>query len=136
MLWGDIQKKHWPKIMGYHYHRPHILMQNQMGSFIYYVRKIFRKTNTSYPLNMHTYACVSVVICTRTSEYQWVKYVSFSENFSNVINEWSPCAFIYPLLLRLIVKMQNICNLIGQTSMHISDIFDCYTAYVKCISEI
>ena len=48
------------------------------GSFIYYVHKIFQKTNISYPL-----------IRTRTSAYQGVRNVSFSENFANVLNEWS-----------------------------------------------
>ena len=37
---------------------------------IYYVCKIFRKTNISYPL-----------ICTRSCTYQWVRNISFSENF-------------------------------------------------------
>ena len=45
---------------------------------IYYVRKIFRKTNISYPL-----------IRTRTCTYQGVRNVSFSENFAYVVNEWS-----------------------------------------------
>ena len=49
------------------------------GSFIYYVRKIFRNTNISYHL-----------IRTRTCAYQGVRNVSFSENFANVTNEWSP----------------------------------------------
>ena len=31
--------------------------------------------------------------------------------------------------------MQYICNVIGQTSVHIS-IFDSYNAYIKCISEV
>ena len=48
------------------------------GSFIYYVRKIFRKTNISYPL-----------IRTRTCEYQGVRNVSFSENFAYLLNGWT-----------------------------------------------
>ena len=45
------------------------------GLFIQYVRKIFRKTNISYPL-----------IRTRTCAYQWVRNVSFSENLAYVLN--------------------------------------------------
>ena len=41
-----------------------------------YVRKIFRKTNISYPL-IHTRACA----------YQGVRNVSFSENFAYVLHE-------------------------------------------------
>ena len=37
------------------------------GSFIYYVRKILRKSNMSYP---------------------GVRNVSFSENFADTLNEW------------------------------------------------
>ena len=48
-----------------------------LGLFNYYVRKIFRKTNIFYPL-----------IPTRACAYQWVKNISFSDNFANVINEW------------------------------------------------
>ena len=44
--------------------------------FIYYVGKIFRKTNISYPL-MRLRSCT----------YQGVGNVSFPENFANVINE-------------------------------------------------
>ena len=40
------------------------------GSFSYYVRKIFRKSNISYPL-----------IRLRTGVYQGVKIVNSSENF-------------------------------------------------------
>ena len=48
------------------------------GSFIYCFRKIFRKTNISYPpIRTHMYA------------YQGVRNISFSENFANVLNEWS-----------------------------------------------
>ena len=49
-----------------------------MRSFIYYVRKIFRKTNI-----------INTLIHTRTCAYQWVRNVSLSENFANVTNEWS-----------------------------------------------
>ena len=39
-------------------------------------------------------------------------------------------------LLLLIVKMQNICNLIGWNSVHISDIFNCYRANtMKCETQ-
>ena len=47
------------------------LVKASLGSFIKYVRKIFRKTNISIPL-----------IGTRTSAYQGVKNVSFTENFA------------------------------------------------------
>ena len=50
----------------------------QEGSFVYYIHKIFRKTNISYPL-LRTWTCL----------YQGVKNVSFSENFANVINKLS-----------------------------------------------
>ena len=45
------------------------------GSFIYYVRKNFWKTNIPYPL-----------FRTRLCAYQGVRNVSFSENSANVIN--------------------------------------------------
>ena len=45
------------------------------GSSIYYLRKIFRKTN------------IYLLICKRVSAYQEVN-VSFSENFVNVLNGW------------------------------------------------
>ena len=48
-----------------------------MGSLIYYVRNIFRKTNISDPL-----------IRTRTCVYQGVKNVSFWEKLAYLINEW------------------------------------------------
>ena len=48
------------------------------GSSIEYARKIFRKTNISYPL-----------IRTRTCAYQGVRNVSFSENFAYVLNAWA-----------------------------------------------
>ena len=47
-------------------------------SFIYYVCRMFRKTNISYPL-----------IHTRMWAYQMVRTVSFSENFAYILNEWS-----------------------------------------------
>ena len=47
------------------------------GSFIKYVRKIFRRTNISNPL-----------IRTRTCAYQGVRNVSFSKNFEYVPNGW------------------------------------------------
>ena len=47
------------------------------GPSIKYVRKIFRKTNISNPL-----------IRTRTCAYQGVRNISFSENFSYVLNGW------------------------------------------------
>ena len=53
------------------------ILPKSLGSFISYVRKIFRKTNLSYPL-------VRTPVCA----YQEVRNVSFSENFANVINEW------------------------------------------------
>ena len=48
------------------------------GSFIYYVRDFFRKTNNSYPL-----------IRTCTCAVQVVRNVSVSETFADVLNEWS-----------------------------------------------
>ena len=54
---------------------------NIMESFIYYIRKIFQKTNISY-----------LLIRTQTCEYQGVRNVSFSENSANVINEGSLCS--------------------------------------------
>ena len=44
-------------------------------SFIWYVREILQKTIISYPL-----------ISTRTSAYQGVRNVSFSENISYLLN--------------------------------------------------
>ena len=46
--------------------------------FIYYVGKIFRKTNISY-----------LLMRLRSCPYQGVGNVSIPENFANVINEWS-----------------------------------------------
>ena len=46
------------------------------GSFIYYVRKLFRKSNISYPL-----------IRTRMCAYQGVGNVTFSENFAYIPNK-------------------------------------------------
>ena len=48
------------------------------GTFIYYVCTIFRKTNISYPQ-----------IRLRSCAYQGVRNVSFPENFTNLINDWS-----------------------------------------------
>ena len=48
-----------------------------MGPSIKYVRKIFRKTNISTPL-----------IRTRTSAYQGIRNISFSETFAYVLNGW------------------------------------------------
>ena len=50
----------------------------RIGSFIKYVRKTFQKTNISYPL-----------VRTRTCLYQEVTNVSFSEEFGNILNEYS-----------------------------------------------
>ena len=50
--------------------------QSILISSISYVRKIFRKTNISYPL-----------IRTRSCAYQEVRNVNFSENFAHVLNE-------------------------------------------------
>ena len=46
-----------------------------MGSFSLNVRKIFRKTNNSYPL-----------LRTRTCAYQEVRITGFSENFAYILN--------------------------------------------------
>ena len=59
-----------------------------------YVRKIFRKTNISYPL-----------ICTRTYAYQGVKNVSFSENFAYVLNGW-PLGSLFFRLTYLFLLVQ------------------------------
>ena len=48
------------------------------GSSIKYIRKIFRKTNTS-----------NLQIRTRTRAHQGVRNVNFSENFVFVLNGWS-----------------------------------------------
>ena len=48
---------------------------HQQGSSIQYVRKLFRKTNISYPL-----------IRIRTCVYQGVRNVSFLDNFAYVLN--------------------------------------------------
>ena len=50
----------------------------ECSGIIYYVHKIFRKTNISYPL-----------LRTGTCAYQWVRNVGFSKNFVYVLNEWS-----------------------------------------------
>ena len=54
------------------------ILNIEMGSCIYCVRKIFRNTNNSYPL-------IRTLLCA----YQGVRNVSLSENFVNAINEWS-----------------------------------------------
>ena len=51
------------------------LTNDSKGLSIKYARKIFRKTNISNPL-----------IRTRTCAYQGVRNVSFSENFTYVLN--------------------------------------------------
>ena len=35
------------------------------------------------------------------------------------------------IIMVIIVKVQNICNLIGWNSVHISDIFNCYRANIN-----
>ena len=49
-----------------------------LGSSTWYVRKIFWKTNISYPVYARTWA------------YQGVRSVSFSKNFAYVLNRWLP----------------------------------------------
>ena len=61
--------------------RKNFYVYSFQGSFILYVRKIFRKTKISYPL-----------IRTRTCTYQGVINSIFSEIFSNVLkNRGQPC---------------------------------------------
>ena len=48
------------------------------GSFIYYARKIFRKTSISYPL-----------LRPRASAYQGVKNASFLGGFVYIVTRWS-----------------------------------------------
>ena len=48
------------------------------GLFTSYANKLFRKTNTSYPL-----------IRTLTCGFQGVRNVSFLENFANILNKLS-----------------------------------------------
>ena len=67
LVQSGVRKKTWTWFLNEH-----------MGWFIQYVCKIFRKTNISYPR-----------IRTRTCVYQGVGNSSFSENFANVLNEWS-----------------------------------------------
>ena len=50
--------------------------EEHLGIIHLYVCRIFRKTDISYPL-----------IHTRTCAYQWVRNVSFSENFAYLLNE-------------------------------------------------
>ena len=54
-------------------------------SFIQYARKIFRKTNISYPL-----------VRRRTREYQRVRNVSFSKDFGYVLNNTQQQNVILP----------------------------------------
>ena len=56
---------------------------------IWYVRKIFRKTNVSY-----------LLIRTPTCAYQGVRNVSFSKNFAYVLNGWPHTSYL-PFLLWL-----------------------------------
>ena len=49
---------------------------NIMGSFAWYIRKTFGKTNVSNPL-IRTHACT----------YQGLRNVIFSKNFANFLNE-------------------------------------------------
>ena len=65
-------------------------------SFIQYVRRIFRKTNISYPL-----------IRTRTCAYQGVRNVSFLESFAYVLNEWSLNHFGTPLYFTLHFQLKH-----------------------------
>ena len=55
-----------------------ISLRSMKGSLIYYVRKIFQKSNIYYPL-----------LRTRRSAYQGVRNIISSDNFTNVLNEWS-----------------------------------------------
>ena len=71
-----------------------ILLVN-MRSSIKYVRKIFRKTNISYPL-----------IRTRRCAYQGVGNVSYSENFAYVLHEWAPSKK-FPWLKKLLTLSSN-----------------------------
>ena len=62
--------------------------KSNLGSFIYYVCKIFRKT-----------------------KYQGVRNVSFLQNFANVINEWTS-----NYLIQMIETRTNFCTLsVNQT---------------------
>ena len=70
-----LEKKHFPS-------------KSNLGSFIYYVCKIFRKT-----------------------KYQGVRNVSFLQNFANVINEWAS-----NYLIQMIETRTNFCTLsVNQT---------------------
>ena len=55
----------------------YVSFYSSYGSLVYYVLKIFQKTNISYPL-----------IRTRTFAFLRVGNVSFLENFARVVNEW------------------------------------------------
>ena len=65
------------------------------GSFIKYVRNISQKMYISNPL-----------ICTRTCAYQWVRNISFSENFAYGLNEW-PLLFIRSRTFCLVKEKKN-----------------------------
>ena len=71
-----------------------------LRSFIYYERKIFQKTNISYPL---------IGIC--TCAYQGVRNGSFSENFAYVLHEWSRS---YWLILGEVCKTIYILNRLAE----------------------
>ena len=71
-----------------------------MGSFVKYVRKIFRKTNIS-----------NILIRTRTCAYQGVTNVSFSENFAYVLNEWPPMVSSFSRLIIVFNVVLYICTL-------------------------
>ena len=69
-----------------------------MGSSISYVRKISRKINISYPQIQNQ--CTKLTFLSRlihipACAYQGVRNVSFSENFSLVLNGWpNICNFV------------------------------------------
>ena len=62
-------------------------LKTSKGSFIWYVRKIFRKTDISYPL-------IRMRICA----YQGVRNNTFYENFAYVLNDWSQSSSISQFL--------------------------------------
>ena len=49
------------------------------GPLVWYIRKVFRKTNISNFL-------IHIGMCVGTRAYQWIRNVSFSENFVYVLN--------------------------------------------------
>ena len=68
--------------------KKHFPFKSNLGSFIYYVCKIFRKTN-----------------------YQGARNVSFLQNFANVMNEWTS-----NYLIQMIETKTNFCTLsVNQT---------------------